>query len=186
MGSPLAATIATGDGLWAAGRGFAVSARVPARVLATDGLAGRGVGGLADRGVPADDEVRLGAADRAGTICKALAGTAVPPAQFMLALGAGSGRSGGQTPRGGSQERSGEQRAPGRAPGSCAAEEAGETIEGLVLHWAVLRHDAEWGNGGNGWRDRKYAVSTVTHERHPDQLRRAGVLLKEEGTCYGI
>jgi len=46
--------------------------------------------------------------------------------------------------RGGPEEGTGEQGTPGGAPGSRGPEEAGEVIEGLVVHRSVLRNDAEW------------------------------------------
>ena len=136
----LAAAIAAGDA-FVAERGVFVlrdgaaagSTWVVAPVLAADGLAGLGV--LAD-----DQVVLRGAAElvACALIRKALPGTArvaqrvAHPAQFVLALGTGSGRSGGQT--------------PGVAPRSAPASRARQAVrrDPAVPKRRVIRSKVWW------------------------------------------
>ncbi|HEX2281515.1 MAG TPA: hypothetical protein VHG52_07115, partial [Thermomicrobiales bacterium] len=76
------------------------------------------------------NDVVPGAADFAGTIRKALTRTALVPAQ-VLAFVARLRR---RVPRGGPKERTGDQGAPGCAPGPCDPEEAGQSVESLLVH----------------------------------------------------
>ena len=103
--------------------------RVIAVVEATHGPTGGGA-----------DDVWLGAADLAGCIFftrKALAGLAVAvlPARAPSVRVVGT-RLGSCAPRGDSEERTTEQRTPGRAAGSGGPEKAGHSVKSLMVHRA--------------------------------------------------